>query len=64
MTEDDKDAPTTGIIPGKTTTLPRRSVPSREVPGGPNSRSLPEPEVKILAEIERGGPDDFGAGRR
>jgi hypothetical protein len=39
---------------------------SYSIPGGPFAASLgktAEPKV-LLAEIERGGPDDIGAGRR
>lgn len=52
----DKDLPTTGMIKGKTTTLP----PTRnyEIPGGPFARNLAPTTTKILAEFERGGPDD------
>ena len=37
---------------------------SHECPGGPYSDRLPDPTVTILAEIERGGPDDRGFGSR
>ena len=37
---------------------------SYAIPGGPAARSLAEVEVKVLAEIERGGPDDWHPGRR
>jgi hypothetical protein len=37
---------------------------SCEIPGGPKARNLGEVEVKKLAEIERGGPDDRGFGSR
>lgn len=29
-----------------------------QIPGGPAARNLGKVEVKVLAEIERGGPDD------
>lgn len=31
---------------------------SYALPGGPQAKNLGKVEVKILAEIERGGPDD------
>ena len=37
---------------------------SYAVPGGPAARNLAETEVKILAEVERGGPDDRGYGSK
>lgn len=45
----------------KTTLTPNRSY---ELPGGPYARNLGKVEVKILAEIERGSPDDAGYGSR
>ena len=51
------DLPTTDPrFPKKTTTLqPARSY---AIPGGPKAKALGEVEIKILAEIARGGPDD------
>jgi hypothetical protein len=45
---------------GSRTTL----TPLREfhVPGGPYAKDLGKTEIKILAEIERGGDDDRGYG--
>lgn len=34
-----------------------------QVPGGPLAKNLGETEVKVLAEIRRGGPYDGEAGR-
>jgi hypothetical protein len=39
----------------RTTLAPTRSY---EVPGGPAARNLDKVEIKILAEIARGGEDD------
>jgi hypothetical protein len=49
-----KPSPPSGY--GNRTTL----APTREyhIPGGPIARSAGKVEIKILAEIERGGPDD------
>lgn len=53
---------TTGIVKGKKTTtlLPTRSY---SLPGGPYAASLGNTELKVLAEITRGGDDDRNAGR-
>ena len=55
------ELPPSDLGTNKTTLPPTRSY---ELPGGPYRRGLPPAEVKILAEIERGGPDDRGCGSR
>ncbi len=37
---------------------------SYQLPGGPFARSLGDTEVKVLAEIRRGGEQDRGFGSR
>jgi hypothetical protein len=59
----DRDLPTTGIIKGKTTTLPT-GPRGYHVPGGPKARNLGKTTIKILSEFERGdGNRDRNAGR-
>ena len=44
----------------RTTLTPRRTY---EIPGGPKARSLGRTEIRVLAEIERGGPEDRAGNR-
>ena len=55
------EVPPSWLGTNKVTLPPTRAY---EIPGGPLRRSLPDPTVTVLAEIERGGPDDRGFGSR
>lgn len=53
--------PPEGYSTNKLSLQPPRSY---QLPGGPYAKSLGETQVKKLAEIQRGGPDDQGYGGR
>lgn len=61
MTDSKKPIPSAPSGDNRRSLQPTRSY---AIPGGPQARNLGETTVKVLAEIERGGADDFGYGNR